>query len=230
MDGLLGLVSRLGDSSDTERKERPKFVGYHDLLRVLEMPQCPVCFIVRRSLEGFLSVAFIQELTASEFRELLRRSLGYCRQHSEHVRTAARNKLTEMGIAIVYEDILALAQHHMQTRRTVPVVAHCPLCPIQQDVEAYAMQLIADYCNDREFQDHYETASGVCLIHYHGILKQLEGDARKFFHASHMRKLDIRLGQLREFIRKHDYRFANEKMTDQEATCWKSAVWFLAGD
>jgi hypothetical protein len=229
IDGLIGLVSSPGEEPDGEKKERPKFVGYDDLLKVLERPECPACYIVRRSLQGFLSVAFIEELTVPEFREPLRTSFGYCKLHSEYVRAASRNRLRKMGIAIVYEDLLTLVQGHMRAQDAVPVVSDCPLCRLQENVEAYAVQIIADYCNDKEFQNHYEASSGVCLSHLEAILKLLDGDARKFVIESHTRKLEIQLGHLQEFIRKHDYRFAHEKMTEQEATSWKSAVKFVVG-
>jgi len=100
IDVLIGLVSRVGEP-EGELKERPKFVGYTDLLKVMERPECPACFIVHRSLRGFLSVAFIEEVTVPEFREPLGASFGPCKMHSEYVRLASRNRLRKMGIAIV---------------------------------------------------------------------------------------------------------------------------------
>jgi len=227
IDGLIGLVSRLAKEPDGDKKERTNFVGYQDLLKLLEKPECPACFIVRRSLQGFLSVAFMEELTVPEFREPLRASFGCCKQHSEYVRVALRNRLRKMGIAIVYEDLLALVQANMQAKNGLPIVSGCPLCRLQEDVEAYAVQVIADYCNGAEFQNHYEASSGVCLPHLRKVLRLLQGDARKFFIESHLTKLETQLGHLQEFIRKHDYRFTHEKMTEEEKTSPRSAVRFV---
>jgi hypothetical protein len=229
IDGLIELVSRLGEEPVGEKKDRPKFVGYDDLLKVMERPECPACYIVRRSLQGFLSIAFIEELTVPEFREPVRSSFGYCKLHSEYVRVASRNRLRKMGVAIVYEDLLALVQDSMRAKHEVPVVSGCPLCRLQEDVETYAVQIIADYCNDAEFQNHYEASSGVCLPHLREVFRLLEGDARKFVVESHLKKLETQLGHLQEFIRKHDYRFTHEKMTEEEKTSPRSAVRFVAG-
>jgi hypothetical protein len=223
------LIPRLSEEPKGERKERQKFVGYDDLLKVLREPECPACFIVRRSLQGFLSVALLEELAVPEFRERLRMSFGYCRQHSEYVRVASRNWLRKMGVAIVYEDLLGRVQDYMKKYHAVPVVSDCPLCGLQEEVESYAVQIIADYCNDSEFQDHYEASSGVCLPHLRDILKLLNGEARRFVMKSHVGKLEIRLGHLQEFIRKHDYRFTHEKMTEQEAASPRNAVRFVVG-
>jgi hypothetical protein len=230
IDDLIALVSRLGEKPDQQRGERPKFVGYDDLLKLLEKPECPVCTIVRRSIQSFLGVAFVEQLTVPEFREPLRASFGYCNAHSVYVRGFARNRLRAMGVAIVYEDILAYVQDFMQKEKVVPAVSGCPLCRLHQEIESYAIHLIADYCNDEEFQDRYESSTGVCLPHLHAILGLLIGDERKFIMKSHVMKLETQLRNVQGFIRKHDYRFTHEKMTEAEATSWKDAIRFVAGN
>lgn len=230
IDGLAGLASKLGKNAESDSTERMKFVGYHDLLKVMEKPSCPACFIVRRSLQGYLGVAFIEELTSPEFREPLRASFGYCEEHSDYVKAAARNRLKKMGIAIVYEDVLARVQDFFRRHHAVPLVANCPLCKLQDDVNAYVVRLIADYCGDSEFQKHYAASAGVCLPHYRSIARLLTGDAREFFLDDHRKKLSALLGHLQEFIRKYDYRFSHEKMTNEETHSWKNAVRFIVGE
>jgi len=227
--GFIGLLSRLGKHSDVQRQQRIKFVGYRDLLDLLEKPECPACAIAHRSIDDFLSVAFVEELTMPEFRNPLRASLGFCRLHSGYVRAAARVRLKAMGIAVVYEDLLALVQEHLRQRRAVPLISGCPLCRLQQDLEAYAVQLIADYCHDSEFQNAYELSAGVCLPHLKGLLQLLDTDARNFITHSHQKKLGTLLMHLQEFIRKHDYRFSREKLTEHEAASGMSAVTMVVG-
>jgi len=228
-DGLFRLRSLTKGREGVKKEDRPKFVGYHDLLKLLANPECPACFIVRRSLRGFVSMAFIEELTVPEFREPLRAARGYCRDHSVYMREGAKNWLRKMGVAIVLEDLLALVQEKMRTNETVPPVAECPLCRLQKDISDYAVQLIADYCQDNEFQEHYDSSTGVCLPHLREILRLLDGEGKTFIISSHERKLDHALGHLREFIRKHDYRFLHEKITPEEAESWKNAVEFVVG-
>jgi len=229
IDGIITLVAKLAEEPDGGEKERTKFVGYDDLLKVLDKAECPVCFIVHRSLQGFLSVAFIEELTVPEFREPLRSSFGYCRHHSEYVRAASRNRLRKMGIAVIYEDLLARVQEHVRTNHEVPVVLGCPLCRLQGDVDSYAVQIIADYCNDEEFQSRYAASTGVCLPHLYSVLGLLRGDARSFLVATHVRTLATLIDHLGEFIRKHDYRFTHETMTDAESISPQNAVRFVSG-
>ena len=229
IEWTIRLLSPTGLLNGAKKEDRPKFVGYQDLLKLLASPECPACAIVHRSIRGFISIAFIEELTVPEFREPIRASRGYCKYHSAYMRAAAKKRLPAMGVAIVLEDLLALVEENIITRAFVLLVGDCPLCRLQKDIKAYAIQLIADYCHDSEFQEHYESSTGVCLPHLREILHHLDGEGRKFIIASHERKLDFKLGSLGEFIRKHDYRFAHERITPEEAESWRNAVEFVVG-
>ena len=127
------------------------------------------------------------------------------------------------------EDLLALVQEYMRMQKTAPVVSGCLLCRLQEDTEAYAVHLIADYCNDKEFQDRYQASSGVCLPHPREIMRLVQGNARSFIVESHTKKLETQLSHLQEFIRKHDYRYTNENMSEEEATSPRNAVRFVVG-
>ncbi len=229
IEGVTGVVGKLAGEPEHREGQRPKFVGYNELLKILEMKDCPVCFMIRRSIRYTLSVEFIEELTVPEFREPVRASLGFCKEHSEYVRRAARNNLQAMGIAIVYEDLLHIHQEAFNEGRIISASERCPLCSLQQDIESYALQLVADYCDDQEFQQHYERAGGVCLPHLQEILLMTQGTAHEFLVQSHVGKIQQMTEELDEFIRKHDYRFKDEAMTEGESHSWQYAVRFVTG-
>ena len=229
IDGLIKVVERISGQPETAAGPRLKFVGYNELLKILEKTDCPVCYMLRNSLQHYLSVEFIEELTVPEFREPLRSSLGYCNKHSEYVRRAARNPLQAMGVAVVYKDLLDIVQSRLTTTGRVGPTGICPLCIIQLDIESYALQLLADYAHDEDFQRHYEEAQGLCVGHLHAALRVAHGEASEFLAQSHERKLNRLMADLDEFIRKHDYRFAGETMTEAEAHSWQRAVRSIVG-
>ena len=229
IDGLIKVVERISRQPETEKGPRRKFVGYDDLLKILGNADCPVCFMVRRSLRHYLSIELIEELTVPEFREPLQTSLGYCKGHSEYVGHASRNRLQAMGVAIVYEDLLRIVERRLENRTSSRPTGDCPLCGIQKDVESYAVQLIADYASDMEFHQHYDNAQGVCIRHLHAISLLVQGEAYEFLISSHEKKLSRLIGNLDEFIRKHDYRFTSEKPTGAEAHSCQQAVRCIVG-
>ena len=230
IEGLLDLVSRMSEGTRKSLDPRVKFVGYYDLLKLLEKPGCPVCSISQRSLIQYLNLAFVEQLTVPEFREPLQESLGCCPKHSELVKRTAQKKLPRMGIAVVYEDLLAEVEKRLEKQDGVPIPSNCPLCSIENELEEYAVQLVADYCGDQEFQRHYVASDGVCLPHLGSIAAKLQGDGGKFLFAAQKQILGRLLAQLNEFIRKHDHRYSKEAMTAAEASSWKRAVHFLVGE
>jgi len=230
IEGFLDFISKPFEQDERKQGDRIKFVGYYELLKLLREPRCPVCAIVDRSLRYYLKTVFIEQLTDSEFRQPVRDSLGYCPRHSQLVLDLSRKRLPRMGIAIVYEDILALAQAALHDESSVLQRGDCPLCAMEQDIESYGAQLIADYCGDRDFQEAFETSAGVCLPHLQLVDSRLDGDRAKFFRSAEHNILTKLEGHLNEFIRKHDYRFSNEKISQEEAASWQRAVRFTVGE
>ena len=230
IDGFLGLLSRITEDSSKSRDPRVKFVGYHELLKLLGESGCPVCTIIHRSLLHYLNVVFIEQLTAPEFREPLQDSLGYCPKHSTLVRLAAKKKLPRMGIAVVYEDLLEQVEMRLEKHEGIPIPSTCPLCGIEKNLEEYAVQLIADYCGDEELQQHYLVSDGACLPHLRMMIAKLESEPRKFLFSAEKQILDRLTGNLQEFMRKQDHRYSKDAMTDAEASSWKQAVHFLVGE
>jgi hypothetical protein len=230
IEGFLDLISKPFEQDDRKQGDRIKFVGYYELLKLLQEPRCPVCSIVDRSLRYYLKTVFIEQLTDGEFREPVRESLGYCLQHSELVRELSRKRLPRMGIAIVYEDILSQVQSALHDESVVRQRGDCPLCAIEADVESYGAQLIADYLGDDEFQKAFEESSGVCLPHLRSIGSRVDGEKKRFLFEAERKILDRLDGQLSEFIRKHDYRYTKEKINQQEAASWQRAVRFTVGE
>ena len=135
-----------------------------------------------------------------------------------------------MGVAVVYEDLLAEVEKRLEKQDGVPIPSNCPLCSLEKELEEYAVQLVADYCGDREFQRHYEASGGVCLPHLGSIAAKLQGDGGRFLFAAQKQILDRLLAHLHEFIRKQDHRYSKEATTEAEASSSKRAVHFLVGE
>ena len=230
IEEFLDVLSPMSERTRKNLHPRAKFVGYPELLKLLEKSGCPVCSIIQRSLIQYLNLAFVEQLTAPEFREPLQESLGYCPKHSGLVRRAAQKKLPRMAVAVVYEDLLGQVEMRFEKRDGIPIPSNCPLCSLETEFEEYAVQLVADYCSDQEFQRQYLASDGVCLPHLRLITAKLRGDRGKFLFAAQKQILDRLLAQLHELIRKQDHRFLKEAMSEAEASSWKRAVHFLVGE
>jgi len=232
IEGFIALLDKPFRDARKSREHRVKFLGYHDLLKILKDSVCPVCSIINRSLHHYINVAFIEEITSGEFREKLRETLGYCRRHSNLLIPFIDRELHGMGIGMVYEDLLEQARMHLssETVEEVPAQKNCPLCDLEKEIEEYAIRLVADYSADAEFQQAYNKAQGACLPHLRMLLEKSERSGREYLFSAHERKLSTLLSHLNEFIRKQDYRFRDEGCSDEEVSSWKRAVYFFTRD
>jgi hypothetical protein len=137
-----------------------------------------------------------------------------------------------MGVAIVYEDLLAQVQTILvrTPHENIPEQNNCALCLFESELVDYALQLVADYCNDAEFQNAYINSDGLCFPHMRSLCERLTGESLTFILHEQERKLSTLTTHLSEFERKNDYRFNDERITQDEANAWQRAVRFMAGE
>lgn len=231
IEGFLSLLSRIGNDPPGAVELKRKFLGYHDLLEPLKHNECPLCVIIHRSTSHYVATAFIEEVTNGQFREEMRTNLGFCGRHSKLVLNILPWKLHRMGVAIVYEDLLAQVQVNLaqETLDKVPEHNNCALCSFESELSDYALQLIADYCDDPEFQSSYSRSDGLCFPHLRALCHRLSAKSLTFFLAQASRKLSILRQHLSAFQRKNDYRFAHEEVSADEAHAGQRAVRFMTG-
>ncbi len=137
-----------------------------------------------------------------------------------------------MGVAIVYEDILAQVQMNLTKEPfdKIPTQKDCALCSFESELTDYALQLIADYSSDVEFQNAYRSSNGLCFPHMRSLCERLTGESLTFILHEQTRMLSTLTTHLSEFQRKNDHRFSNERITQDEATAWQRAVRFMVGE
>ena len=84
--------------------------------------------------------------------------------------------------------------------------------------------------DDQAIADAYRKAGGLCLPHFQiaigyasqAAIKELAG-----WQTEAWRRLR---GELDELIRKHDYRFRSEPVTEAESVAWERAVAAVVGE
>jgi len=176
---------------------------------------CPLCRLATKAERTFIDSLNYERVLDLRTRDALKASRGLCDRHSrmwQHVQGSA------LGVAIVYRisilDLLRdtdpdeLQPGSLFRRRARAASAAsrleaevtCPACAIGEDTAArFGGQLLEDI-QDAE------------------VLMRTQRQAWARL-----------LGELEEFIRKNDYRFADESMTSEEGTSWTRALDALVG-
>jgi uncharacterized protein DUF6062 len=220
---------------------------HFEVVDALERPGCALCRLATRSvLEYFASLGH-EQVNDVVLRDELRAASGFCPRHAWLFHESSGNRL---GVAIVYRDLL---QHTLQTgvdrgrsfargslgqrlRRlfggkgapAAPAAA-CTACRFERDAEERYGGAFVEHLDDSELRERYARSPGFCLSHLAGALASAGRAAdHDWLRQDAEQRLRGLIGELDEYIRKHDYRFRAEQF-GEEKDAPERAVARLAG-
>ena len=218
---------------------------YQELREMLQKPGCPVCHVGRKVARGQLDSLLYDSVTDKDSREKLAESLGFCNLHSRELLSFPGERL---GATIIEWAVLREAQRRLQ--RSAPAGAPgirqrllgqtagesslapagpCPVCRNQTELEARSLRELLEHLVG-DLDAPLRAAGGLCWPHLdlamaaasdprvHGSLVKLHSDVWQGL-----------IDQMGEFIRKRDYRFSGETITDDETAALEKAIRVLTG-
>jgi len=200
---------------------------YFDLLDAMKEKICPICSLIQKSEYRYMDTLFYELVNDPGIREKLRKSYGFCTKHAQ----LAKKMGNHLGIAIIYEDICSTLTEKMEKVGEISYPGKsCPVCKLVDEVEERLLQSFLKNFSNKDFQERYRRSFGLCMPHfllvYSRLTKQREKDTLKHWQLDTLREY---LPQLKEFIRKHDYRFSHGGF-GKEATSWREVVDKVAGN
>ena len=239
---------------DRPEEERPRFVSYFELKEAFCEEGCPVCRLLLKWTRRYLDSLFYEYVNDPGVRQQLRESHGFCNWHAW---MAATIDNSPSGIAIIYEHLLKdqidalqsfmrsigprswwarLKAKWLRVEGQSSILgqrqrkAACPACGRRdQFFEQNFLHTLLSSLTDREFADGFRLSFGLCLPH----LSQAVAMGRD--HANLPILIDIQLvklgtlrGELKEYIRKLDYRFLAEPR-GEEKTAWRRVIELFVG-
>jgi hypothetical protein len=236
------------------RKKSPQeSVAYFELREALQEQGCPVCHLLSKRSVAALDSILYEQVTDPTTRERLRETQGLCNWHAWML---TRIPMGQSGIAILYEDLLGRQIETLRSLRLraprrsfwqrikrrydrakpaacvtrYGAVSACPICgALRGGDEANYLRALLDFLSVAEFAQSFQESFGLCLPHLGQAL------AGQRYHANLLRLRDLEVHkfealrqELREFIRKCDYRFATEPMGG-ERTSWQRVIELFVG-
>ena len=223
---------------------------HDDLLEAFGREGCPLCRVALEAVSAYLaSISHEGGVTDLEIRDRIRASHGFCRAHAyrwleeQHV----------LGTAIIYEDVLGHVAEELRRLRFgkrgllagMPFLAggrggggvealaphrSCLACVFLAEYESAAVQALLRGLERADFREAYGASAGLCLPHLGAALAAApdEGALGALIEAALDRHEALR-GELREIMRKHDYRFRGEPVGDERGA-ERRAVRHVAGE
>jgi hypothetical protein len=237
-----------------DRKTPAKFLTYFQLLDAFAEAGCPVCSIAERGALKALNGLLYEQVNDPVTRERLAESHGFCNWHAWML---PRIPSSALGAALIYRHLLqntldrlpALRQaaksdtprsalrDRVLGRRTTPPTflvwrrkkAQCYLCTMAQRVERDALIAVLDFVGEPEFSEAFARSAGLCLPHLSLSLEMgAEHPNRALLLGMHRARWEDLRWELDEFVRKFDYRYADEAR-GREGSSWSRAVEMFVG-
>lgn len=220
-----------------------KDVLYHELLEALQAEGCAICRLARKASDSYVRALIYEGVTDVKLRETLRNARGLCHRHGWRM---AGRRGSVLGTAIIYRDVVNTLVKTLEGRsgagprlfgrgqpelsRALGGSEQCPACALEHDAEARAARILLNHVGDAAVAEAYRESGGLCLPHFQLVLDQgshAAGNTLAEWQAEGWSRLRDHLDEL---IRKHDYRFRSEIVTDKEAEAWQRAVAAVTGE
>lgn len=223
-----------------------------DLIDALHQPCCALCSLAQHKSQRYVETLLDTAVVDVDKRDAWRQAKGLC---SWHAHMATHIPQSHGSLAILYEDLLrhemeqlaALASaapaSYAPTKRRKRLSARrlqrwlhnwqqcqpCPVCQLWSEQERLYMTVLLHDWHEPTLQEAFAQSSGLCVSHMarliahgssHVHLTAVLMAQRERLHSLH--------DELCEFIRKQDYRFAQEPY-GSEADAWRRVVDLFAG-
>lgn len=228
-----------------------------DLYAACKQPGCPVCHVVRKSVDHYLSSVFYERVNDQDLRAVLRASRGFCNQHAwQALNSGAADAL---GVAILYQDILTnvlrdasggpvhrtgrlftalrekspkgLKKGTQKLAAALQPRRSCPACVQEDEINQLLVEELLELLPQETARQAIAASDGICLPHLQHALQKAPGEeVQAFLIASCRAHLERLLPELAEFIRKNDYQLLKEATFGPERDAWRRALRLTVGE
>ncbi|MFN2298682.1 MAG: DUF6062 family protein [Anaerolineales bacterium] len=228
--------------------ESPAF--YFDILELLAQGLCPACELVRRKPMHYIDHALYGLVTDPHAQNLFAETGGYCRRHAGMLLRIPWG--SALGVAILYNRLIEDAAQELKSGKAVrggglslnPFAAKrrkaslgrndnpdCLACKVERETEEGVLHTLVTMlgAGDERLTEAVEGSDGFCLYHLECALRIGADEAAGAVLRRHgLRRAEKLLAELKEFIRKSDYRHTKEEM-GAEGDSWMRAVAWVTG-
>lgn len=218
-----------------------KHASYQKLQDALQQPGCPICHIGQVAGYKYLDTLLYESVNDPGIRRKLEDSLGFCYYHSRELMTFPGNRL---GAGIIEQHMLKTALNQLRhgnvsSRRTLfskrderrkTEKSPCPACLRAEASETRSIKDLLQYLID-DLDEPLRRAGGLCLTHLQqALLVSNNKHVSAALIGLHESLWQEQIALLDEFIRKHDYRFRHEGISEAEGAALERSIDILTGE
>jgi len=218
----------------------------HDLIEAFRKNGCCICYLIRKRVHKYMGDFLYEQVNDVGIREQLRKSLGFCNIHAWQLQKLGDG----FGESIIYQDLFEtiinklnnIYESNNMLKTFIKELSKnknldnfrdkndiCLICKQEKEwEEMYALSFI-EYFHEPIFKKSFQNSFGLCIPHLLEVLKKCK-DVKLFKGIIRIELgiMDNLLKELKEFHRKHDYRFSKEGF-GKEGNSWIKAIEKIVG-
>ncbi|HBC88601.1 MAG TPA: hypothetical protein DCZ94_16765 [Lentisphaeria bacterium] len=210
-------------------------LNYFNLVESFNANGCPLCFIMKERLDKFLYNFLDETVTDVDTRLRIRKNFGFCHAHAWMLQKSENC----LGQGIIYQDLVeTFHKIHLspsdpkKTRKALDRLLadrKCIFCEHVGGIEKRYLEVFSGNFDMPEVKAAYEKSQGLCLNHMAMAVRTWRNSKTI---SSYLEVESVKLkeldAELKEFIRKFDYRFSGEKF-GKEKDSWIRAIDKISG-
>ncbi len=190
---------------------------------------CPVCRMVGEAVRDYLAHVLREGKAREEVYRRIQDAAGFCEAHTEVLVSLGAESLGDRrSLLRLYSWLVADLATGSSPR------ASCPACETAVDYERACLAALRDFLHqtsgDPELRRQYADGPGLCRAHFAAAASRVEeNESLRFLAEVQARSWAALSRPLKEYLRKHDYRFSHEPKTPEEEASWIRAVATISG-
>jgi hypothetical protein len=225
---------------------------HFDLLDACAQPGCPVCRLTLVAVSRYIDSVNYEFVNDPSVRAKIERTWAFCNTHAQQWLREGH----VLGVALIYESVLARlqpdvakARHNARPGFFAGITARlgrrpsgkacgllqpegaCPVCRERDESERVLIAVLGEGLAEAadDFRTAFRRSDGLCLPHLRRALCTLaDAGTGEVLRAATLAHQELLARQLREIVRKHDYRFRDEPSGDERGAAIR-AVAHVAG-
>lgn len=209
---------------------KEKHLPFFAILDALDSNECPICFLIVKSIEGYFESLLYENITDIGFRSKFRKQNGFCNFHS--YKFLKYND--SLAISLTHKDLLI--QKINQYKKLNKIISkkinkkECIICDLAKDTEHRYFSIIIEYIEDNEFKSNFLKSNGLCIPHFERITKIFK-KVPKWFIDFNKSKYKVLLEQINKFTEACNFSLKKKRplLSKEEADSWKKIIRILNG-
>lgn len=214
-----------------ERKE--SHMLWNNLMEHMIEDHCPVCSIMKERTHSAMDNFLYECANLPDIRLKIKKEGGFCERHSKELLLLG----DPLAHAIIYQDLFDEALKNLDSSKikigffNKKEENQCFFCTREKKGEEHYTKAMAEAVSDQAFLEKYKESGMLCLPHLKMALSIKTRNPEKVqqMKEATLKKYNSMLESLKEIMRKHDFHFKNEPLTEKEKEDWKKAVSIFHG-